>query len=151
MACGGIGENGWIESRRWCVSLFFESMMGSLRWCWCQLRGDRPKNAFTLLKVLADSFGKAYLETALDTYVSLFSPSLLLSLFLSALCSHVRFLQRYSSIITLRPSPRTLSLNPLSPQTSRHDYATLATLHLYCSRPTRRNLGDSSKRNGNLL
>ncbi|GAA5857601.1 hypothetical protein JCM8547_004291 [Rhodosporidiobolus lusitaniae] len=29
--------------------------------------GDVPKNAFTLLKVLADSFGKAYLETALDT------------------------------------------------------------------------------------
>ena len=29
----------------------------------------RPKNAFTLLKVLADSFGKGYLETALDTCV----------------------------------------------------------------------------------
>lgn len=34
---------------------------------WFTLR--RPKNAFTLLKVLADSFGKAYLETALDTFV----------------------------------------------------------------------------------
>ncbi|GAA5991087.1 hypothetical protein JCM11641_004427 [Rhodosporidiobolus odoratus] len=31
--------------------------------------GDVPKNAFTLLKVLADSFGKAYLETALDTAI----------------------------------------------------------------------------------
>jgi hypothetical protein len=31
--------------------------------------GDVPKNTFALLKVLADSFGKAYLETALDTYV----------------------------------------------------------------------------------
>ncbi|GAA5996984.1 exocyst subunit SEC10 [Rhodotorula paludigena] len=30
---------------------------------------DVPKNAFTLLKVLADSFGKAYLETALDTAI----------------------------------------------------------------------------------
>ncbi|KAI5476482.1 exocyst complex component protein [Pseudohyphozyma bogoriensis] len=29
--------------------------------------GDVPRNAFSLLKVLADSFGKAYLETALDT------------------------------------------------------------------------------------
>ncbi len=29
--------------------------------------GDVPKNAFSLLKVLADSFGKAYVETALDT------------------------------------------------------------------------------------
>ncbi|KAM0751654.1 Sec10-domain-containing protein [Meredithblackwellia eburnea MCA 4105] len=29
--------------------------------------GDVPKNAFALLKVLADSFGKAYVETALDT------------------------------------------------------------------------------------
>ncbi|KDE05767.1 hypothetical protein MVLG_03858 [Microbotryum lychnidis-dioicae p1A1 Lamole] len=29
--------------------------------------GDVSKNAFTLLKVLADSFGKAYVETALDT------------------------------------------------------------------------------------
>ncbi|KAJ8296597.1 Exocyst complex component SEC10 [Rhodotorula toruloides] len=28
-----------------------------------------PKNAFTLLKVLADSFGKGYLETALDTAI----------------------------------------------------------------------------------
>ena len=28
---------------------------------------NRPKNAFSLLKVLADSFGKAYVETALDT------------------------------------------------------------------------------------
>jgi hypothetical protein len=27
----------------------------------------RPKNAFVLLRVLADSFGKAYVETALDT------------------------------------------------------------------------------------
>lgn len=26
-----------------------------------------PRNAYTLLKVLADSFGKGYLETALDT------------------------------------------------------------------------------------
>lgn len=32
-------------------------------------RSVRPKNAFSLLKVLADSFGKAYLETALDTCV----------------------------------------------------------------------------------
>ncbi|BGP37125.1 Exocyst complex component 5 [Rhodotorula kratochvilovae] len=31
--------------------------------------GDVPKNAFTLLKVLADSFGKGYLETALDTAI----------------------------------------------------------------------------------
>ncbi|GAA6011420.1 hypothetical protein JCM11491_002777 [Sporobolomyces phaffii] len=31
--------------------------------------GDVPKNAFSLLKVLADSFGKAYLETALDTAI----------------------------------------------------------------------------------
>ncbi|GAA6015669.1 hypothetical protein JCM10207_008166 [Rhodosporidiobolus poonsookiae] len=30
---------------------------------------DVPKNAYTLLKVLADSFGKAYLETALDTAI----------------------------------------------------------------------------------
>jgi hypothetical protein len=29
-----------------------------------------PRNAYTLLKVLADSFGKGYLETALDTYVA---------------------------------------------------------------------------------
>lgn len=29
--------------------------------------GDVPKNAFSLLKVSADSFGKAYVETALDT------------------------------------------------------------------------------------
>ncbi|GAA5914353.1 hypothetical protein JCM5296_001632 [Sporobolomyces johnsonii] len=33
------------------------------------LAADVPKNAFTLLKVLADSFGKAYLETALDTAI----------------------------------------------------------------------------------
>ncbi|GAA5826265.1 hypothetical protein JCM11251_007230 [Rhodosporidiobolus azoricus] len=31
--------------------------------------GEVPKNAFSLLKVLADSFGKAYLETALDTAI----------------------------------------------------------------------------------
>lgn len=31
------------------------------------LHPNSPKNAFSLLKVLADSFGKAYLETALDT------------------------------------------------------------------------------------
>ncbi|GAA6029940.1 hypothetical protein JCM8097_009179 [Rhodosporidiobolus ruineniae] len=30
---------------------------------------DVPKNAFTLLKTLADGFGKAYLETALDTAI----------------------------------------------------------------------------------
>lgn len=30
-------------------------------------RMPSPRNAYTLLKVLADSFGKGYLETALDT------------------------------------------------------------------------------------
>ncbi|GAA5873378.1 hypothetical protein JCM16303_001108 [Sporobolomyces ruberrimus] len=41
--------------------------------------GDVPKNAFSLLKVLADSFGKAYLETALDTAIhrlSIYDPKL---------------------------------------------------------------------------
>lgn len=48
----------------------------SVRTSWCtdarpswRLTSYSPKNAFTLLKVLADSFGKAYLETALDTCV----------------------------------------------------------------------------------
>lgn len=40
-----------------------------------QLAVCRPKNAFSLLKVLADSFGKAYVETALDTCVHLSPPS----------------------------------------------------------------------------
>lgn len=31
--------------------------------------GDVPKSAFSLLKVLADSFGRAYVETALDTAI----------------------------------------------------------------------------------
>ena len=30
---------------------------------------DVPKNAFALLRVLSDSFGRAYIETALDTCV----------------------------------------------------------------------------------
>lgn len=35
------------------------------------LPSEAPKNAFTLLRVLGDSFGQGYLETSLDTAVSL--------------------------------------------------------------------------------
>lgn len=36
---------------------------------------EAPKNAFALLRVLGDSFGQGYLETALDTAISLISTS----------------------------------------------------------------------------
>ncbi|GAA5894708.1 exocyst subunit SEC10 [Sporobolomyces salmoneus] len=73
--------------------------------------GDVPKNAFTLLKVLADSFGKAYLETSLDTAIhrlSFYDPKLEPSL------SILRVLQPADMIMQLWQRYISTALVPLA-------------------------------------
>jgi hypothetical protein len=110
----------------------------------------RPKNAFTLLKVLADSFGKAYLETALDTFVPPLSSSRpSISDPTSHHPLHLR-LQRNPSTRPARPQKPTRPLPALRHPSSRPNHAPLAAVHLYCTRSARGDERDGEEGDGDF-
>lgn len=59
-------EHGWR-----CVSLYAQPIadLRSDPLFRFALRVCRPKNAFALMRVLAEALGRSYIETALDSYV----------------------------------------------------------------------------------